>query len=332
MGQLFHRLSQLVKAELNHANSEIDTDNYSNATVFAATGGVVGASIGKIGVLAKGTGYSIGAVPLTAAGTLTGLALYEAIRVVVEGEGDTSSVGAAAIGAAAGAVVSATIGGVGVAAGGTAISVSMAAMAATGAVVGLGIASLNQLLQQGIDPEKLLDLAIEDMQEELVKLRQALIPVMAVHKRTLQQYEHAQANVKKWQRRALLAVRIGNDHLARQALEQKKIFVENAKTLKVYLDEQTALVDRLKPQLVAVESKIAEAKVFKAQMRAAKSQAEVQNTVSRLNGSKMLFLERMEEEVLLEEAHTKSAAELAGIDLESQFAALESSREIDDEL
>ncbi|BAY43753.1 phage shock protein A, PspA [Scytonema sp. HK-05] len=260
MGELFHRISRLVKAELNHVNREIDIDKYKDATAtaFAVAGGIAGASIGKIGILAKGAGFSVGAVPLTAAGALTGLGLYEAIRAVVEG--DASSAGAAAIGAAAGASVSAAIGGVGVAVGGTAFGVGMASMAAAGSVAGLGIAALNQLLQQGTDPEKLLDLAVEDMQEDLLKFRQAVIPVIAAKKRTLQHYEQAQAEEKKWQRRALLAVQKGDDNLARQALERKKIFAENANTLKVHLDEQTALVDSLQTKLFAFETKVSEAK------------------------------------------------------------------------
>jgi hypothetical protein len=72
--------------------------------------------------------------------------------------------GGAATGAFAGAGVSASIGGVGVAVGGKAFGVGMASMAAAVAVAGLGIAGLNRLLQKGIDPEKLLELAIEDMQ------------------------------------------------------------------------------------------------------------------------------------------------------------------------
>ncbi|MDM9384192.1 PspA/IM30 family protein [Chlorogloeopsis sp. ULAP01] len=72
-----------------------------------------------------------------------------------------------------------------------------------------------------INLEKLLDLAIEDMQEELLQLRQSLIPVMVRQKRTQQQYEQVQAEVNKWQKRARLAVQKNYDHLARQALEQK---------------------------------------------------------------------------------------------------------------
>jgi phage shock protein A len=46
----------------------------------------------------------------------------------------------------------------------------------------------------------------------------------------------------------------------------------------------------------------------------------------------MAAFERMEEKVLMMEARSQSAAELAGADLESQFAMLESGSDVDDEL
>jgi phage shock protein A len=49
-------------------------------------------------------------------------------------------------------------------------------------------------------------------------------------------------------------------------------------------------------------------------------------------GSSMAAFERMEEKVLQMEARSQAAAELAGADLESQFALLESGTNVDDEL
>ena len=46
----------------------------------------------------------------------------------------------------------------------------------------------------------------------------------------------------------------------------------------------------------------------------------------------MAAFERMEEKVQSLEARSQAAAELAGADLESQFAALEGAPEVDDEL
>jgi phage shock protein A len=332
MGSLFRRIDRLVKAELNYSKREIDTDK---AAMLAGAGGVAGASIGKIGILAKGTGFSVGTVPLTAAGALTGLALDEAIRVVMEE--DTSSVGAAAMGAAAGAGVSAAVGNVGIAAGGTAIGVGMAPMVAAGAVVGLGIASLTKLLQQGVDPEKLLDLACQQMQEELTNLRQSTISIMTAQKGIQRQYEQAQSEVEKWQQRAKFALRHENEYLARLALERKKSCAENLSQLKALLDQQTALIDKLKHNLFAFDAKLSEAKamkpLLKARLAAAKATANLQSMDGHFNtSSAMAAFERMEEKILMQEARAQSAVELVSRDLEARFAALEASSDVDDEL
>jgi phage shock protein A len=48
--------------------------------------------------------------------------------------------------------------------------------------------------------------------------------------------------------------------------------------------------------------------------------------------SAMAAFERMEDKVLMQEARASSVGELAGADLESQFAKLEGSSDVDDEL
>jgi hypothetical protein len=73
MGQLFNRINRVVRANLNSSNENNYKRNYLNeGTALIAGGAVTGASIGKVGILAGGTGYSLGAVPLAAVGALTG--------------------------------------------------------------------------------------------------------------------------------------------------------------------------------------------------------------------------------------------------------------------
>ena len=91
---------------------------------------------------------------------------------------------------------------------------------------------------------------------------------------------------------------------------------------------QDAQVETLKKSLVALEGKIAEAKtkkdMLKARAQAAKAQQQLQSAVGNLgSNSAMAAFERMEDKVEAMEASSQAAAELAGADLESQFAALE---------
>ena len=332
MGQLFNRISRVVRADLNSNTDEYSEGVYLNeGTALGVGGAVMGASIGKVGILAGGTGYRLGATPLTALGALTGLALYEALRSFIEG--DTSSVNVAVIGAATGAVTSAAIGGVGVAVGGSAIGVDVVSMAAGGAVVGLGLVGLNRLLQQGIDPEQLLDSAIEQMERDLDKARQASINVIASQKRLQQQYEKVEAEVTLWERRVKLALQKGNDYLAREALNRKIIHSETLNNLKVQLDQQPTSAQNL----ACLATKISEAKTMrtslKSQMTIAKVNGNLQSIVNRVeNGSAMTAFNRMEEKILQMEALSQAEEELAGTNLELDSLVLVSFPNGDEEL
>jgi phage shock protein A len=197
-------------------------------------------------------------------------------------------------------------------------------------------ANLNDMVSKAEDPEKILEQAIIDMQEDLVQLRQAVAGAIATQKRT-EQYNKNQSEANNWQQRAQLALTKGDENLAREALTRKKSNADTAAQLKTQLDTQVGQVDILKRNLIALESKISEAKtkkdMLKSRAAAAKANEQLQSTISSLNtGGSMAAFERMEDKVLMMEARSQSAAELAGADLESQFAMLESGSDVDDEL
>lgn len=196
--------------------------------------------------------------------------------------------------------------------------------------------NLNDMVSKAEDPEKMLEQALMEMQEDLVQLRQGVAQAIAAQKRSEQQSNQAQNQANEWDRKARLALTKGDENLARQALERKKSYTETANTLQAQLGQQVGQIDTLKRSLIALESKISEAKtkkdMLKARISAAKAQEQLQSTVGRLGtSSAMGAFERMEEKVLMQEARAGAAAELVGSDLESQFAQLESG-DVDDDL
>ncbi|WP_413164433.1 PspA/IM30 family protein [Capilliphycus salinus ALCB114379] len=198
-------------------------------------------------------------------------------------------------------------------------------------------ANLNDIIEKAEDPQKILEQAIIDMHEDVIKLREAVTLAIASQKRSQQQYNQYQSEVNNWQSRAQLALQKGDENLAREALQRKKSYQEQANIIKVALDSQTAQVETLKRNLIQLESKISEAKTKKemliARKRAADVNKQLQDLINGINttGSIAAF-ERMEEKVLVAEARSQGLAELAGADLESQFQALEAGNGIDDEL
>jgi phage shock protein A len=150
-------------------------------------------------------------------------------------------------------------------------------------------ANVNDLVSKAEDPEKVLEQAVIDMQEDLVQLRQAVARAIATQKRTEQQYNKNQQEANTWQQRAQLALSKGDENLAREALTRKKSFGDTAATLKLQLDQQSGNVDTLKRNLIALESKIAEAKtkkdMLKARANAAKAQKQLQETIGGIDTS-----------------------------------------------
>ncbi len=198
-------------------------------------------------------------------------------------------------------------------------------------------ANLNDLVSKAEDPVKILDQAVADMQDDLVKLRQAVAMAIASQKRLKNQAEQAESQARTWYERAELALKKNEDELAREALTRRKTFQETATALGKQVQNQDAQVETLKKSLVALEGKIAEARtkkdMLKARAQAAQAQQQLQNAVGSMGtNSAMSAFERMEDKVQSLEASSQAAAELAGADLDSQFAALEGSDDVDDEL
>ncbi len=198
-------------------------------------------------------------------------------------------------------------------------------------------ANANAAVSSMEDPAKILDQSVADMQADLVKLRQAVALAIASQKRLTNQAEQASAQSKTWYERAELALKKGEESLAREALTRRKTFQETATSLTAQVQAQDGQVETLKKSLVALEGKIAEAKtkkdMLKARAQAAKAQQQLQSAVGNIGtDSAMSAFERMEEKVEALEATGQAAAELAGSDLESQFAALESGGGVDDDL
>ena len=198
-------------------------------------------------------------------------------------------------------------------------------------------ANLNAFVSDAEDPIKILDQSVFDMQEDLVKLRQAVAMAIASQKRLENQADQAKQQIKNWFTRAELALKKGEDDLAREALTRKKTFQETYESLSNQFQTQNSQVEKLKKSLLLLERKIAEARtkkdMLKARAQAAKAQQQIQSAVGDLGSkSAMAAFERMEDKVEALEASGQAALELAGEDLESKFASLEEGDEIDNEL
>jgi len=196
----------------------------------------------------------------------------------------------------------------------------------------------NSFISSLEDPEKILDQAVEDMQGDLIKMRQASAQVMASQKQLQQKYTTAKNTADEWYRRAELALRKGEEGLAKEALARKKSFQGVADGLKGQLDAQEKAMNTLMGNVRTLEGKLAEAKskkdTLKARAASAKTQKQISEMVTGMDTSSALSaFEKMEQKVMALEAESESVAMLAGgDDVDQAFKALESGDSVDDDL
>jgi phage shock protein A len=201
--------------------------------------------------------------------------------------------------------------------------------------------NLNDLISKAEDPEKMLNQVTQDMEQQLVEAKKQVAVSIADEKRLAKQAEQEMANAAEWERRAMLAIKAGDDNLAKEALSRKKEHEGLATTYKDQWQKQKTAVDQLKTALRVLNAKIEEAKrkknVLIARKKRAEAQKAIQETMSGLNNvSAFETFDRMANKIDQMEAEAEAASELheqyTGDNLAHKFNQLEATAGADDDL
>ncbi len=201
--------------------------------------------------------------------------------------------------------------------------------------------NINELINKSEDPEKMLNQVLVDMKAQLVEAKKQVAVAIADEKRVKKQYEQEATKADEWERKAMLAVKAGDDGLARAALARKHEHGEVAETLKQQWEAQKQSVEQLKGALRGLDNKIEEAKrkrnILVSRQKRAEAQRTINETLSNINSTSAFdTFERMSDRVTQIEAEAEAVAEIGGAlpeaTLESQFKALEASSGVDDDL
>ncbi|XQW89199.1 phage shock protein PspA [Aeromonas veronii] len=195
--------------------------------------------------------------------------------------------------------------------------------------------NLTALLDKAEDPQKMVRLIIQEMEDELVKERSNLARFLASQKEIGRQVARHQERVDEWQAKAELALTKGREDLARAALIEKKKQTELSETL---YHEQQAVdsgIEKLGEEIRQLEAKLEDARARQKAMairtEAASSRLNVQSQVARGESQAVVSkFERMERRIDEMEAR----ADLGQSDkaLAQQFAELEVDDQISREL
>jgi len=201
--------------------------------------------------------------------------------------------------------------------------------------------NLNDLISRSEDPEKMLNQVVIDMANQLIEAKKQVAVSIADEKRLAKQAEQEAANAAEWERRAMLAIKAGDDTLAKEALARKKEHDQLAVTYKDQWQKQKQAVDQLKTALKLLNNKIEEAKrkkhVLIARKKRAEAQKAIQETMSGLNNASAFeTFERMATKIDQIEAEAEAATEIAeeytGDTLAHKFGQLEQTAGAEDDL
>ncbi|KAJ9701649.1 hypothetical protein PVL29_006844 [Vitis rotundifolia] len=194
----------------------------------------------------------------------------------------------------------------------------------------------NAIISSMEDPEKILEQTVLEMNDDLIKMRQATAQVLASQKRLENKYKAAQQASEDWYRKAQFALEKGDEDLAREALKRRKSYADNSSALKAQFDQQKNVIENLVSNTRLLESKIQEAKskkdTLKARAQSAKTASKVNEMLGNVDTSNALAaFEKMEEKVLAMESQAEALGQLTSDELDGKFALLESSS-VDDDL
>jgi len=118
--------------------------------------------------------------------------------------------------------------------------------------------NFNGLLDKMEDPHKTLDSTLSEMEEQLRAARQEIVRAVASEKQLRNKVEELDAESKKWEARAELALRKGDEALARDALAQKQRVVGERDRAEALRGEQRGAAVEMKAELERMERKVKE--------------------------------------------------------------------------
>tara|TARA_B100000035_G_C20983182_1_gene546481 strand:+ start:37 stop:735 length:699 start_codon:yes stop_codon:yes gene_type:complete len=144
--------------------------------------------------------------------------------------------------------------------------------------------NLNALLDKAEDPEKMVRLIIQEMEETLVEVRSTSARAIADRKDLERRVQWQQDEAGEWQRKAEVAVSKGRDDLAKGALVEAKKSTEQAESLHGELDVLNSTLAKLGDDISALQEKIKDAKARQNAIimrgKAAHSRLDVRRTLS----------------------------------------------------
>jgi phage shock protein A len=197
--------------------------------------------------------------------------------------------------------------------------------------------NINAILDKAEDPEKIVRLMIQEMEDTLVEVRSAAARSIADKKdlnRKIEALEHERTD---WEEKAELALRKGREDLAKAALVEKSRVTTAIDAFKQDYEAVDEGLSKLNEDIARLEAKLEDAK---ARQKALLARHKTAN--SRLAARKKIHDYKIDDAMLRFEAYTRRIDDVEGRveaydlglpkDLNHEFASLEAEESVNKEL
>jgi len=197
--------------------------------------------------------------------------------------------------------------------------------------------NINAILDKAEDPEKIVRLMIQEMEDTLVEVRSAAARSIADKKDLNRKIEALDRETSDWDDKAELAMRKGREDLAKAALVEKSRAASAVEVLKEDYGAVDEGLAKLTGDIARLEDKLADAKTRQKALLARHKTAS-----SRLAARKKIHDYKIDDAMVRFEAYTRRIDDVEGRveaydlglpkDLNHEFASLEAEESVNKEL
>ncbi len=197
--------------------------------------------------------------------------------------------------------------------------------------------NINSMLDGAEDPEKLIRLMIQEMEDTLIEMKASCAGAIAARKKGQRAFEETRNRSNDWAAKAELAISKGREDLAREALQEKRRYAESLTALEREAQQLEDVVGQYQTDILTLEDKLTKAREKQRSLVQrhihAQKKADAQTQIRKVtSGDAMLRFEQFENRIERMEAHADLINVARKPSLEEQFVKLERDEEIEKEL
>jgi phage shock protein A len=121
-------------------------------------------------------------------------------------------------------------------------------------------ANISSMLAKSDNPERMLRLMIQDMEDTLVEMKASCAGIMAEKARALRTCERVGREIERWTERATLALSKGREDMAREALLRKQEVRKDVANLEAEIKALGEKIARSQDEIAQVEVRLRDAR------------------------------------------------------------------------